>query len=101
MELPWKAISDDSRRQILLLLKEKDMTPTEIAQYFKFTFPALSSHLRILKSSDLIRERKIGKNRIYSLNREKTLEMMKFFAGMWEYNLSSLKELLENEQKNE
>lgn len=52
-------------------------------------------------SSDLIRERKIGKNRIYSLNREKTLEMMKFFAGMWEYNLNSLKELLENEQKDE
>jgi len=101
MESSWKAISDDSRRQILLLLKKKEMTPTEIAQHFKFSRPAVSSHLRILKNSDLIRAKKIGKNRIYSLNTDKTYEMMKFFASMWTYNLRSLKELLENEQKNE
>ena len=99
MDSSWKAISDDSRRQILLLLKKKEMTPTEIAQHFKFSQPAVSSHLRILKNSDLIREKKIGKNRIYSLNTEKTYEMMKFFASMWGYNLRSLKELLENQQK--
>ena len=101
MESSWKAISDGNRRQILLLLNKKDMNPTEIAEHFNFTLPAVSSHLRILKSCDLIRDRKIGKNRIYSLNREKTLGMMKFFSSMWEYNLNSLKELLENEQKNE
>ena len=101
MESSWKAISDGNRRQILLLLSKKDMNPTEIAEHFNFTLPAVSAHLRILKSCDLIRDRKIGKNRIYSLNREKTLGMMKFFSSMWEYNLNSLKELLENEQKNE
>jgi predicted transcriptional regulator len=61
MESPWKAISDDSRRQILLLLKEKDMTPTEISKHFQFTLPAVSIHLRILKNSDLILEKKVGK----------------------------------------
>ena len=101
MESSWKAISDDNRRQILLLLKKKEMTPTEIAQHFKFSQPALSTHLRILKNSDLIREKKIGKNRIYSLNTEKTVEMMKFFTSIWGYKLKSLKEFLENEQKNE
>ena len=65
MESPWKAISDDSRRQILLLLKEKDMTPTEISRHFQFTLPAVSIHLRILKNSDLILVNKVGKNRIY------------------------------------
>jgi ArsR family transcriptional regulator, arsenate/arsenite/antimonite-responsive transcriptional repressor len=100
LESSWKAIADDSRRQILLVLKKKEMTPTEIAQHFKFSQPAVSSHLRILKSSDLIREKKIGKNRIYSLNTDKTYEMMKLFASMLGYNLTSLKELLENEQKN-
>jgi len=98
MESPWKAISDDSRRQILLLLKEKDMTPTEISKHFQFTLPAVSVHLRILKNSDLILENKIGKNRIYSLNKSKALEMMNFFAGMWDYNLKSLKEFLENQK---
>lgn len=98
MESPWKAISDSSRRKILLLLKERDMTPTEISKHFRFSLPAVSIHLRILKNSDLILEQKIGKNRIYSLNKEKALEMMNFFAGMWDYNLKSLKEFLENQK---
>ena len=98
MESSWKAMSDDSRRQILILLKEKDMTPTEISKHFQFTMPAISTHLRILKNSDLVVQNKIGKNRIYSLNREKALEMMNFFAGIWDYNLKSLKEFLENQK---
>ena len=98
MDSPWKAVSDSSRRKILLLLKERDMTPTEISKHFQFSLPAVSIHLRILKNSDLILEQKIGKNRIYSLNKEKALEMMNFFAGMWDYNLKSLKEFLENQK---
>ena len=98
MESPWKALSDSSRRKILLLLKERDMTPTEISKHFQFSLPAVSIHLRILKNSDLILEQKVGKNRIYSLNKEKALEMMNFFAGMWDYNLKSLKEFLENQK---
>ena len=43
MGSPWKAISDDSRREILLLLKKKAMVPTEIAEHFNFT--CLPSHL--------------------------------------------------------
>ena len=65
MESPWKAMADDSRRQILLLLKKKNMTPTEILSHFDFTLPALSTHLRILKNCDLVTEKKSGKNRIY------------------------------------
>jgi ArsR family transcriptional regulator, arsenate/arsenite/antimonite-responsive transcriptional repressor len=98
MDSPWKAVSDSSRRKILLLLKERDMTPTEISKHFQFSLPAVSIHLRILKNSDLIFEQKVGKNRIYSLNKEKALEMMNFFAGMWDYNLKSLKEFLENQK---
>ncbi|MGI9567549.1 MAG: metalloregulator ArsR/SmtB family transcription factor [Nitrosopumilus sp.] len=98
MESPWKAMADDSRRQILLLLKKKNMTPTEILSHFDFTLPALSTHLRILKNCDLVTEKKSGKNRIYSLNHNKTFEMMKFFSQMHGYSLNSLKEFLENEK---
>ena len=34
MGSPWKAISDDSRREILLLIKKKGMVPTEIVEHF-------------------------------------------------------------------
>ena len=74
------------------------MTPTEILKHFQFTLLAVSVHLRILRNSGLIFEKKIGKNRIYSLNKEKALEMMNFFAGLWDYNLKCLKEFLENQK---
>lgn len=96
---PWKAVADDSRREILLLLKKKEMTPSEIAEHFDFSFPAVSVHLRILKEANLIKEEKEGKHRFYSLNKQQSLEILKFFEGMWGYNLKSLKEYIENKEK--
>ena len=75
------------------------MAPTEIAEHFKFTLPALSSHLRILKDADLVTENKHGKNRFYSLNRRKTLDLVAFFEDMYDYNLNSLKEYVENKER--
>ena len=94
----WKALSDDSRREILLLLKRKDMIPTEIAEHFNFTLPAVSTHLRILKEAELITEKKQGKNRFYSLNRNRMLKLIEFFEDMYDYNLDSLKEYVENKK---
>jgi DNA-binding transcriptional ArsR family regulator len=99
MGSPWKALSDDSRREILLLLKKRDMVPTEIAEHFKFTLPALSSHLRILREADLITENKKGKNRYYSVNRKRTMELIEFFEDMYDYRLNALKEYVENKEK--
>ncbi|MDQ3903503.1 MAG: metalloregulator ArsR/SmtB family transcription factor [Thermoproteota archaeon] len=98
MGSPWKALSDDSRRGILLLLRDKGMTPTEIAEHFGFTLPALSSHLRVLKEADLVTEIRKGQNRFYSLNRRTTSELVRFFDDMYDYNLHSLKEYVENKE---
>ena len=95
----WKALSDDNRRQILLLLKDKDMTPSEIARHFDFTLPAVSTHLRVLREAELITEQKQGKNKFYSVNQKQTLEVMKFFESMWGYKMDSLKEFVENREK--
>src|SRR5215216_2938066 len=96
MGSPLKALSEDNRRQILLLLGKRDITPTEIAKHLNSSLPLVSTQLRILKDADLITEKKQGKNRLYSLNREKTLEMIQFFEEMYDYNLKSLKEYVEN-----
>lgn len=99
MGSPWKAISDDSRRQILVMLKEKERTPTEIATHFDFTLPAISTHLRVLRDAGLVSERKEGQKRLYSVNRAKMSEMMRFFDMFWDYNLRSLKEYVENKER--
>jgi len=98
MGSPWKALSDDNRRQILLLLKDKKMTPSELATHFDFTLPAVSSHLRVLKEADLITSKKQGKNEFYSINQKQALELLKFFENVWGYKLDSLKEFVENKE---
>jgi DNA-binding transcriptional ArsR family regulator len=95
VESIWKALADNSRRDILILLKEQDLTPSEISERFNFSLPALSSHLKILKNSDLVIEKKMGKNRVYSLNKNKNKEIIAFFDKLWDEKLDTLKEYIE------
>jgi ArsR family transcriptional regulator len=95
----WKAVADDSRRQLLLMLKDGEKTPTEMAKSFDFTLPALSTHLRVLREADLVTERRVGQNRYYSVNRDKMSEMIRFFDGFWDENLARLKRHVEAKAK--
>jgi DNA-binding transcriptional ArsR family regulator len=99
MGSPWKALSNDNRRQMLFLLRNKELTPSELAEHFSFTLPAVSTHLRVLKDADLIIEEKRGKNVFYSINQKQVLELMKFFENTWSYKLDSLKEFVENKER--
>ena len=58
----WKALSDDSRRHMLLLLKDKNMFPSELAEHFDMTLAGVSTHLRILRDADLVKERREGQS---------------------------------------
>lgn len=95
----WKAVADDSRRQVLLLLKSRERTPSEIATHFDFTLPALSTHLKVLRDAGLVSERREGQNRYYSVNRESMSEMMKYFDLFWDDRLKNLKEYVENKER--
>jgi DNA-binding transcriptional ArsR family regulator len=99
MGSPWKALADDSRRQVLMLLKNKERTPSEIATHFDFTLPALSAHLKVLRDAELVNERREGQNRYYSVNRDGMSEMMRFFDQFWDDRLKSLKEYVENKER--
>ena len=64
----FKALSDPTRRKILELLKEKDLTAGEIAEEFSISKPSISFHLNILKNSELVLTERQGQNIIYSIN---------------------------------
>ncbi|MBK0007119.1 MULTISPECIES: autorepressor SdpR family transcription factor [Priestia] len=68
MNETFKALADPTRRKILELLKERDLTPGEISEYFNMTKPSISNHLKILKQADLVQDEKRGQFVIYSLN---------------------------------
>lgn len=64
----FKALNDATRREILELLKEKDLSAGEIADEFNISKPSISHHLDILKRADLITSEKNGQFIIYSIN---------------------------------
>ena len=68
MNAVFKALNDATRREILELLKEKDLTAGEIADAFNISKPSISHHLDILKRADLITAEKSGQFIFYSIN---------------------------------
>ncbi|HHW07135.1 MAG TPA: winged helix-turn-helix transcriptional regulator [Clostridia bacterium] len=66
--LTCKALADPTRRKIIRLLRDRDMTAGEIAEYFSISKPSISHHLSILKQAGLILDERKGQNIVYSLN---------------------------------
>lgn len=64
----FKAISDPTRREILKLLNDKDLSAGEIAEHFDISKPALTKHLNILREAELVSSEKQGSFVIYSIN---------------------------------
>lgn len=84
MNETFKALSDPTRRKILRLLREKDLTAGEIAEYFDISKPSISHHLNILKNADLIMGDKQGQNIYYSLNTTAVQEITNWFFEFME-----------------
>lgn len=64
----FKAIADPTRRQILRLLRDREMTAGEIAERFDMTKPTMSHHFSVLKAAELISSRRDGQTIWYGLN---------------------------------
>jgi DNA-binding transcriptional ArsR family regulator len=68
ISLTLHALSDNTRRRILELLKKKDLPVGEIHGYFDLAGASLSHHLSVLKQAGLVSARRKGQQIIYSLN---------------------------------
>jgi DNA-binding transcriptional ArsR family regulator len=68
MDKLFKALNDPTRREILVLLRKKDMNAGEIADRFNISKPSISHHLDLLKQADLVLAEKNGQFVNYSLN---------------------------------
>lgn len=79
MNNAFKALADPTRRQILKLLQERDMTAGEIAEHFNMTKPSISHHLSVLKNSELVLDERQGQNIIYSLNMTIFQDLIRWF----------------------
>lgn len=64
----FKALNDPARREILKMLRKKDMTAGEIAGKFEMTGASISHHLDKLKRAGLVTNEKRGQFVHYSIN---------------------------------
>lgn len=66
----FAALSDPTRRQIVEMLSEGELSAGEISRRFAMTPPAVSQHLKTLKAARLVRVRIDAQRRIYALDPE-------------------------------
>ncbi|MDD4192173.1 MAG: autorepressor SdpR family transcription factor [Mangrovibacterium sp.] len=78
----FKALNDPIRREILELLKERDMNAGEIADHFNITKPSISHHLDALKQADLVVSDKKGQFVNYTLNRTVVDEIIQWLMNI-------------------
>ena len=80
----FKALNDPIRRDILDLLKDKDMSAGEIADHFNIGKPTISHHLDLLRQAGLVTSEKQGQFIIYSISTTVLDEMLQ-----WIYQIKS------------
>lgn len=78
MNIVFKALNDPTRREILQLLQERDMTAGEIVERFHISGPSISHHLDLLKQAKLVTAVKEGQFIYYSLNTTVVDEILKW-----------------------
>ena len=101
-EQAFRAIADPTRRALLdLLVSEGSLPAGRTAQSFPMSRPAISKHLRILRSAGLVRERREGRHRYYEVNPEplKAIDQwLEPYRVFWNRKLKHLKAFVENEK---
>ncbi len=96
----FKALSDPTRRQILLLLAGQEMTIAEVVDNFDMTRAGVKKHLALLQAGGLITVRKRGRQRFNSLNPSgfsTASQWIGFFDGFWTDKLNALQQAAEQE----
>jgi len=97
----YKALADPTRRRVLQLLRERDMSAGELADHFDSSRPTLSRHFAILREAALIHGEKQGASIIYSLNVSVLEEALLGMMEMFQIDLPVDSKIDLEEQKNE
>lgn len=101
MDAAARALSDPTRREILTLVRDEERSASDIAANFDVTRPAISQHLKVLHSAELVSVRQDGTRRLYSARPEGMGELRAWMDDFWSSRLTTLKVEVEREMWNE
>lgn len=100
----FRALADPTRRAILHMLGDGDMTIAQVSGKFDMTRAAVKKHLTVLQAGDLIAVRVKGRERINTLNAagmKPVTDWLKFFDQFWDEKLADLKTAIEKDTSND
>ncbi|MFT4622345.1 MAG: DNA-binding transcriptional ArsR family regulator [Myxococcota bacterium] len=73
-----RAIAEPRRRRILMMIWDEELCAGEIAASFEISRPAVSQHLKVLRESGLVRERRRGTQRMYQICPQGMADLRRF-----------------------
>lgn len=86
-----EAIAEPTRRQIVERLVERPSSVTELANELPISRSAVSQHLQVLKSVDLVTDRPLGTRRIYSVDPAALEILHAYFESFWTRSLAAFR----------
>jgi len=96
----FRAIADPTRRALLDRLRGGAAPVNALAAEFAQSRPAISKHLRVLRNARLVRERRVGRERLYQIDPmplQRVAGWIEGYRAFWLASLNRLKSRLESE----
>lgn len=91
---PYRALAEPKRRQVLDALAEGERPVNALVESLGWPQPMVSKHLSVLRRAGLVRERRAGRHRIYTLNAAQLRpvhEWLARFERLWTRQLERIK----------
>jgi DNA-binding transcriptional ArsR family regulator len=95
----WAALADPTRRTIFELVVAQPRAVGQLAEVLPISRPAVSQHLKLLKSAGLVLDRAEGTRRIYRSNPDGLREMREQLDRFWNQTLANFKQLVEQSEE--
>ncbi|MGF1473923.1 MAG: ArsR/SmtB family transcription factor [Rubrobacteraceae bacterium] len=89
------ALGNQTRRDILGILRDRPMAVGAITEHFRISRPAVSKHLRILRGAKLVEYRADGASNVFCLNPDGFQEARVYLDQFWDEALLNFKRLAE------
>ena len=93
------ALADPTRRAVFERLRAGARPVGEIARTLPVSRPAVSQHLRVLKDAGLVRDRRDGTRRLYSVDGDGLAALRDYIDGFWDDALGAFKVAAESQQE--
>jgi len=97
--MSWTALGDPTRRAIFECLVERPRAVGDLASEFPVTRPAVSQHLKVLKTAGLVLDRRDGKHRIYEVDQRGLASLRSDIERFWTKTLAAYKTVVEQRSK--